>query len=583
MSGPWGSVFPSPVPGAGISAVAANVLATAETAAAGNAATAPAWNAPPLWTASTVYQIGAVVRGPTGDDQLNIYQLHSGTSAINAAGTSGTTGPTGRAAAQVDGTCVWQYIGRVSDESATLPTHLNFTAAPASGATSATLASAWAGPTGTYTVTFTNGNRRSVTLTSGETTATWSTGLSAAALVLATVRNPSAPGFAIVGISTATLDSEGISKAYGPWTLVSQIPEMERHGVWSCVLGGLAASPTVVDALGPPGGVAGSARTQNGLYNSVLVSTDADELVVHNAGSGWSVSSGGLNVEVNGRLVYYGSNYRPQSSISAPLALRIDLSCFPPNEERRVRIYFRQIINGVSSLRTAPRFNVWAPYNGRRWKLAIEGDSLNSGGNTVPSFQGQHWAAAFANRVGCDHYYNNAVGGTGWDTPGTGRTTYAQRLSELLTFQPDVVFVASCHNGTGAQAAQAASVVAYVNSVLAALPNALVIIGGTAQMLHGENTTSGVVFDNEVAVMSAAANFAGNPRVRFIPTLTAAVPWFSGAANANAASPAGGTGDRFFWVSGALTDGHPMWVGYDYSAQRYADAVVAALRASAAA
>lgn len=57
----------------------------------------------------------------------------------------------------------------------------NFTAVVAMGATSATLAVAWAYQTGAYKVTFSNGDVRDVTLTINATTATWTGGLSSGA------------------------------------------------------------------------------------------------------------------------------------------------------------------------------------------------------------------------------------------------------------------------------------------------------------------------------------------------------------------------------------------------------------------
>lgn len=64
--------------------------------------------------------------------------------------------------------------------------NLTFTGAPAQGSTSATLNAAWANPTGAYNVLFSNGDVRSVTLTNAATTATWATGLSAAATTAGT-------------------------------------------------------------------------------------------------------------------------------------------------------------------------------------------------------------------------------------------------------------------------------------------------------------------------------------------------------------------------------------------------------------
>jgi hypothetical protein len=67
---------------------------------------------------------------------------------------------------------------------------LTFTAGLAGGATSGTLTGNFTGVTGPYTVTFSNGDSRAVTLTNGATTATWTGGLSGAATANATRLNP---------------------------------------------------------------------------------------------------------------------------------------------------------------------------------------------------------------------------------------------------------------------------------------------------------------------------------------------------------------------------------------------------------
>lgn len=58
---------------------------------------------------------------------------------------------------------------------------LTFTAGVASGGTSATLSAAWSRISGLWEVTFSNGEKRSVTFSNGATTATWGTPLSSAA------------------------------------------------------------------------------------------------------------------------------------------------------------------------------------------------------------------------------------------------------------------------------------------------------------------------------------------------------------------------------------------------------------------
>jgi hypothetical protein len=68
-------------------------------------------------------------------------------------------------------------------------TPITFTAVIAEGATSATLSSAWTGTTGPYVVTFSDNEIQSVTLTQGQTTATWTTPMTGAATVAAVVNS----------------------------------------------------------------------------------------------------------------------------------------------------------------------------------------------------------------------------------------------------------------------------------------------------------------------------------------------------------------------------------------------------------
>jgi hypothetical protein len=64
---------------------------------------------------------------------------------------------------------------------------LTFASGPGSGSTSGTLAANWTQPTGAYNVTFSDGEVRSVTLTNGATTATWTGGLSNTVTTAATL------------------------------------------------------------------------------------------------------------------------------------------------------------------------------------------------------------------------------------------------------------------------------------------------------------------------------------------------------------------------------------------------------------
>lgn len=69
----------------------------------------------------------------------------------------------------------------------TVPYTTTFTAVVASGATSATLSSNWSLSTGTWRITFSNGDERNVTLTNGSAAVSWTDGLSSAATATITV------------------------------------------------------------------------------------------------------------------------------------------------------------------------------------------------------------------------------------------------------------------------------------------------------------------------------------------------------------------------------------------------------------
>lgn len=83
------------------------------------------------------------------------------------------------------------------------------TGAIASGAVSATLSGAWGLPTGVYSVTFSNGEARLVTLTNAATTMTWSTALTSAATTAITVNASNGGSIITASGTTFTEDMVG--------------------------------------------------------------------------------------------------------------------------------------------------------------------------------------------------------------------------------------------------------------------------------------------------------------------------------------------------------------------------------------
>lgn len=94
-----------------------------------------------------------------------------------------------------------------------LGTHVVFTAAPAVGATSATLTAVWPHATGTYSLVFNTGEYRAVTLTNAATTCTWTGGLEEAQSIYGGVGQPvaNASSFQDIRATTGTATISGFS------------------------------------------------------------------------------------------------------------------------------------------------------------------------------------------------------------------------------------------------------------------------------------------------------------------------------------------------------------------------------------
>ncbi len=336
--------------------------------------------------------------------------------------------------------------------------------------------------------------------------------------------------------------------------------------------------------LGPPLGIVGSSPAQNQLGSFIEFCTTADRVITQ-ANQPWTTADVNVFVEVNGRRVYAGVNAvnnfhgggaNVGNGSSTVPALDIDLAALPANSLKTVRIYGRDYRRLLQYINVKPQFNVWAPPVAFSYRLAFEGDSLSVGTNGAANPYGTDYCNNVAARLGTSQVYNNCVGATGFAATGGSFTTFLQRLPSIVTFAPDVLILASCHNGVNLTA----DVVSYINAVRAALPNCWIVICGTA-LLHGESST-GTILGYENSVMAAAPSFATDKLVTFIPKLSATVPWYTETGTGNAASPTGGgSNDANAWVAGPITDGHPTPVGYEYDAIRVARAVADAARSLA--
>ncbi len=136
----------------------------------------------------------------------------------------------------------------------TVPYSTTFTAIVADGATSATLSGAWGLTTGTYQVTFSNGEIRPVTLTASATTATWTNALTSAATATITVGTESG-GTIITGTGTTFT-----ANMVGRWIKITETTAANGgDGFWYQI--GYYYSATLIGLYKPYEGPAISAGT----------------------------------------------------------------------------------------------------------------------------------------------------------------------------------------------------------------------------------------------------------------------------------------------------------------------------------
>jgi hypothetical protein len=485
---------------------AQKIIQTASAAKGNNEFELGPWRAHDAWAATTVYRPGQVVaKGGY------IYLLFSGSSGPFTSGTTGATWTNTTSAYQVDGTCVWQFLG--AD-----PTPTTLVGAP------------------------------TAVFSSQPTAATYATGLG--------LTKVSTDLGLLVNIATAQ------TQAYFSQTF-AQDP---------------GYAPGTAQLSAPSAGI-GSARTSNNTTNFIEFETEADRVICQGGQLFFFAGSGNILVTVNNRRVYASYNATNNfnggaANVAYAPTIDIDLSGLPPNSTKRIRVYSRGFLQSTQYIFVKPQFDIRAPTYSTPWKLAIEGDSLSQSGNNVGlSPFGYDFGANLAARLGASAVMNNSVGGTGVNANGGTATNFPDRLYTITNYNPDVLVIASTHNGTPTTAAA----IAYINQVRAALPNTLIFVGG-APLLRAD-VSSTTLSAAEAPIQAASASFATDPMVKFIPYIGDTVPWFVDNGAGNGFSPTGGgIGDRIFYVSGTLADAHPTWTGYDYLAARLSAAVLAKCR-----
>jgi hypothetical protein len=200
-----------------------------------------------------------------------------------------------------------------------------------------------------------------------------------------------------------------------------------------------------------------------------------------------------------------------------------------PNKLRRVRLpLFNTVFTGVW---VDPKYSIWAPSNPNRYRLYVEGDSITQ---IAATGNGQYRPAhRIANILGCDDVWDSSVGSTGFINNGGG-STLITRASRVIAAAPDILYVRPINNdvgndGTYNTTTRTAAYRLYFDTLLAALPNLIIICGGGyATGSANLTTTVSSAWQVEADMAAAIANY-NHPHVKFLPTISdASERWLLG-------------------------------------------------------
>jgi hypothetical protein len=273
-----------------------------------------------------------------------------------------------------------------------------------------------------------------------------------------------------------------------------------------------------------------------------------------------------LAVEVNGRMLIEGGNAAYASTLSGGGWL-LDMSRFPAGA-KDVRVYgIGDVRASVFRLHVGDDELIWKPAARSNLVMAFEGDSITQGGGVGPAINTDWVESLVCRQLGIEQWFNNAVGGTGTISDGNGtKTTYLQRLPDLVAMKPDIVLIGGFHNDNmRSQAEQRAAFLTYLQAVRSSLPNATIFLVPT-QMLGNESLVDGVNSHYQVELNAKwAFDQLNDANACFIPMLTRSRPF-----------PAVTTDGWFYQdaLASPFNDAHPTPRYY----RSYAQVVVEAIK-----
>jgi hypothetical protein len=290
----------------------------------------------------------------------------------------------------------------------------------------------------------------------------------------------------------------------------------------------------------------------------VIFRSDAPKICIQGAQAYYNNSP--MQVEVDGKWAQPGALV--PTSTTNPGGLVVDWGAGNRAMRRyRARFYNNYQFTGVY---VDPASVVVADVNPNAFKITVEGDSLTQGSNAIP-FLGRDWPSTFGYLIGCDDITVTAAGSTGFIANATNtKTTYLQRLPDVIGFTPDVHMVAGLYNDKPYTSAQRQAAISLYISSFRAQSSAWLFLWGTTSGSTGASALATAEADTLAAVTAS-----GDSKVVFFPVSTDTIPWIDGTGNVGSTT---GSGNADVYIQGSPQPPHYTQAGVDYVARRYAQA-----------
>lgn len=224
---------------------------------------------------------------------------------------------------------------------------------------------------------------------------------------------------------------------------------------------------------------------------------------------------------------------------------------------------FRNIkVGPTSDIYLPPRIPLRGFWQGESFMASNTGEARHNGIGGV-----------CARALGIEDYWVGGVGGTGWLADSGTETTFRGRNQDIITANPDFVFICGGHNDRTASLTEdlTAEVATWIQETRAALPYCTFFVTGPWPGDRGPDSDT-IRVEAEISAGVVAAN---DPGTIFIPISDDPNgSWVTGTGNISAPTSSGN--------SDVYTDTdavHPSAAGYVFLGERLADAVMRAVDA----